>query len=142
MARAPFDGCAPVQAAAVATAMNGPDFNAEARIQAAVVDWIKTVAPGVLVFHIPNGGLRSKAEAARLKWIGVLAGIPDLIVIAPGRRAFFLEVKTEAGRLSTDQLAVHDRLVALGTPAAIVRSIDDARLAFAAWDISTREGGR
>jgi len=95
-----------------------------------------------MVFAVPNGGLRSKAEAARLKWTGVVAGVPDLAVVAPGGRVFFLEVKTEAGRLSADQRAVHDRLVALGTPAAIVRSIDEARLAFAAWGLQTREAVR
>jgi hypothetical protein len=31
---------------------------------------------------------------------------------------------------------------ALGAPAAIVRSIEDARLAFAEWGIETREAGR
>jgi hypothetical protein len=118
------------------------DHNAEARIQAAIVDWVRAVAPQVLVFAVPNGGLRSKAEAARLKWTGVLAGVPDLVVIAPGGRAFFLEVKTADGRLSTDQRDVHACLVALGTPATIVRSIDDARLAFGVWGIKTREAAR
>ena len=42
------------------------DGNAEARVQAAIVEWIRTVAPDLIVFHPPNGGLRGKAEAARL----------------------------------------------------------------------------
>ncbi|MGO9418036.1 VRR-NUC domain-containing protein [Roseiarcus sp.] len=128
--------------AAIEQAQRRRDFNAEARIQAAVVEWIRTAAPHVLVFHVPNGGLRSKAEAARLKWQGALAGVPDLVIVAPGGKAFFIEVKTEAGRLSADQRTVHDCLVALGAPAAIVRSIDEARRAFAAWGLATREGGR
>jgi VRR-NUC domain len=115
------------------------DFNAEARIQAAIVEWVRTVAPGVLIFAVPNGGLRSKAEAARRKWTGVVAGIPDLIVITPICRVFFLEVKTAAGRLSEDQRAIFDLLVAMGTPRAIVRSIDDVRRAFVEWGIETRE---
>jgi Rap1a immunity proteins len=95
------------------------DFNAEPRIQAAIVKWV--VAPGVLMFAVPNGGLRSKAEAARMKWTGVVVGIPDLVVIAPIRRVFFLEVKTASGRLSEDRRAIFDLLVALGAPRAIVR---------------------
>lgn len=59
------------------------DFNAEARIQAAIVEWVRTVAPGVLIFAVPNGGLLSKAEAARMKWTGAVAVIPNLAVIAP-----------------------------------------------------------
>jgi VRR-NUC domain len=115
------------------------DVNAEARIQAAIVEWARVVAPDILIFSIPNGGLRSKAEAARMKWTGVVAGVPDLCVIAPSGRAFFIEVKTPGGRLSPEQHAIFDHLVTLGTPAAIVRSIDDARLAFAEWSIPTRE---
>jgi hypothetical protein len=118
------------------------DLNAEARIQAAIVEWIRVAAPSVLAFAVPNGGLRTKAEAARMRWTGVLAGVPDLAVIAPGGRVFFLEVKTDAGRLSPDQHAIHDHLIALGTPAAIVRSVDDARLAFGMWGIPTREAAR
>jgi hypothetical protein len=115
------------------------DLNAEARVQAAIVDWIRTVAPSILVFSVPNGGLRTKAEAARLKWTGALAGVPDLAIVAPGGRVHFLEVKTPTSRLSSDQRTVHDALVALGTAPAIVRSIDDVRRAFAAWGLSTRE---
>ena len=29
-----------------------------ARIQAAIVEWVRTVAPDLFVFHPPNGGLR------------------------------------------------------------------------------------
>ena len=57
------------------------DRNAEARIQAAIVEWIRLVAPDLIAFHVPNGGFRTKAEAARMKWVGVLAGVPDVIVL-------------------------------------------------------------
>jgi VRR-NUC domain len=116
-----------------------PDRNGEARIQAAIVEWIRTVAPNVLVFHVPNGGFRSKVEAARLKWTGVVAGVPDLAIIAPGGRAHFLEIKTTSGRLSEDQRDVIGALAKLGSPVMTVTSVDDARRAFAGWGISTRE---
>jgi hypothetical protein len=105
----------------------------EDQIQAAIVEWIRTVAPGALVFAVPNGGLRTKAEAARLKWTGVLAGV------APVGRVFALEVKTEVGRLSENPRGIFDCLVAIGVQRAIVRSIDDVRRAFAAWGLDTRE---
>ena len=38
------------------------DSNAEARIQAAIVEWIRTVSSDLVVFHVPNGGKRGKAE--------------------------------------------------------------------------------
>ena len=36
-----------------------------------------------LVWHTPNGGGRSKAEAGILKAMGVVAGMPDLFVCGP-----------------------------------------------------------
>jgi VRR-NUC domain len=89
------------------------DHNAEARKQAAIVGCVRTVAPQVRVFAIPNGGYRTKAEAARLKWTGVVAGVPDLCVLAPVGRVFFLEVKTAVGRLSDAQREIFDSLTAL-----------------------------
>jgi hypothetical protein len=116
-----------------------PDLNAEARIQAAIVAFVRAVAPQVLIFADPNGGLRTQAEAARLKWTGVLAGVPDLVVIGPGGRALFLEVKTETGSLSASQREMFDRLTSAGTAPAIVRWVDDVRAAFRAWNIETME---
>jgi hypothetical protein len=119
-----------------------PDRNGEARIQASIVEWIRTVAPNVLVFHVPNGGRRSKAEAARLKWTGVVAGVPDLCVIGPGGKALFLEVKTATGRLSDEQREIMGALGRLGSPFMTVTSIDDVRRAFSGWGIETREVAR
>ena len=117
-----------------------PDRNGEARIQGdEIVPFIRLVAPQVLLFHCPNGGYRTPAEAAKLKWQGVLPGIPDLCLIAPVRRVFFMEIKTATGRLSDDQLKIHGWLTALGVPCAVCRSIDDARRALAIWGIETRE---
>ena len=115
--------------------------NAEARIQAAVVEWIRWCAPQCLVFHPANGGLRSKPEAARLKWMGVVPGIPDLVILAPVGKVYFLEVKTPDGRLSSEQSEMFDCLTALGIGAAIVRAASTMRggRTFCAWGIKTRE---
>jgi hypothetical protein len=110
--------------------------NAEAKIQASIVAWVRLVAPELLIFAVPNGGLRSKAEAARMKWTGVLAGIPDFAIVTPGGRVHFIEVKTPATRLSPEQRAIHDALITLGTPPAICRSIEDARNTFVAWGVA------
>jgi hypothetical protein len=115
------------------------DSNAEARIQIAIVQWIRLVAPQVLAFHPANGGWRSKAEAARFKAMGVLAGVPDIVVIAPGGKAHFLEIKTPTGRLSDEQREIMGALGRLGVDFATVTSIDDVRRAFSGWGIETRE---
>lgn len=115
------------------------DGNAEARIQASVVAWVRTVAPDLLIFHPANGGLRTKSEAARLKWIGTLAGIPDLVVLGRDGQGWLMEVKAPGGYLSADQRAIRDRCAAMRIPFAVVRSMEDARKAFQVWGIETLE---
>lgn len=107
-------------------------------IQASIVRWVRTCAPDCLVFAVPNGGLRNKREAARLKWTGALAGVPDLVVVAP-RHVVFIEVKAPKGRESDEQKEVHAHLRGLGYTVSTARSIDDVRLTFKHLNIKTRE---
>ena len=116
-----------------------PQAATEAEIHAAIVTLIRTVAPDLLVFHPANGGWRSKAEGAKLKALGVTPGVPDLCLITPVGRVFFIEVKTPNGRLSAEQQKIHEWLTAIGVSCAVARSIDDARNALRAWNIPTRE---
>lgn len=115
------------------------DRNAEAKRQAAIVEYVRLVAPHVVIAAVPNGGLRTKAEAARLKWTGVLAGFLDLVLVLPHGRSAYWETKTDLGRLSGDQKDMIGRLEALGHACAVVRSIDDARCELVRLGIETRE---
>lgn len=58
-----------------------------------------------LMFHIPNGGKRGKAEAARFKAAGVKAGVPDIClpVARRGFHALYIELKAMDGRPSLEQ---------------------------------------
>jgi hypothetical protein len=115
------------------------DKNGEAKRQAAIVEFVRWVAPHIRIFAVPNGGLRSKAEAARLKWTGVLAGVLDLALVLPEGRSAYWETKTPRGRLSDDQREFIGALEALGHRWALVRSIDDARVELARLGVITRE---
>ena len=129
------------------------DRNAEARIQAAIVEWVRTVAPQVIVFHVPNGGLRTKAEAARMKWVGVLPGVFDLALIVPplrfsecsSPRPAAIEVKTpeeikKANRgLSAGQQQYELDLIRMDVPHCVACSIDDVRAFFRKIGVVTRE---
>ena len=57
-----------------------------------------------LLFHIPNGGSRGKAEAARFKAEGVKAGVPDLFLpVARGPyHGLFIEMKRQKGGKVSD----------------------------------------
>jgi len=115
------------------------DRNAEAKRQAAIVEFVRWVAPHIRIFAVPNGGLRTKAEAARLKWTGVLAGVLDLVLVLPEGRTAYWETKTPRGRLSDDQRDFIGALEGLGHSWALVRSIDDARRELARLGVITKE---
>ena len=55
--------------------------------QMSVMDWARwnqNAHPELeLLHHCPNGGSRNKAEAVKLKQMGVKAGIPDLCLPVP-----------------------------------------------------------
>ncbi len=59
----------------------------------------------ILLHHIPNGGLRNKTTAKRLKAEGVKPGVPDICL--PVSRGLFhglyIELKSETGRTSDNQ---------------------------------------
>ena len=51
-----------------------------------------------LIHHIPNGGRRTKPEAARFKMMGVKAGVPDLCLPVPVSDKHGLYIELKAGR--------------------------------------------
>ncbi len=76
--------------------------------QAALFCWIaqQTKWPLLnLAFAVPNGGLRNKATAARLRAEGVKAGTPDIFLpLVRGQyHGLFIEMKVGRGRASTAQ---------------------------------------
>ena len=110
----------------------------EDRIQIAILDYLEAVAPDAIVFAVPNEGRRSYTTAARHKLLGMVAGVPDL-VLTHGGKAFFFEVKSPTGRLRPAQKLFLERAQASGARCAVVRSIDDVRAALDAWGVPTRE---
>lgn len=82
------------------------------------------------LFHIPNGGKRGKAEAARFQRMGVKRGVPDicLAVSRGGKHGLFIELKrTEGGRLSPEQTQWLARLKDAGYEAVVCHGWDEAR---------------
>lgn len=57
------------------------------------------------LYHIPNGGSRNKAEAARLKEQGVKAGVPDLClpVARSGFHGLYIEMKYGKNKTTDNQ---------------------------------------
>lgn len=105
----------------------------EAEEQATLLNWCRMQEgrhPELgLLFHIPNGGKRGKAEAARFRAEGVKAGIPDLMlpVARGGKHGLFLELKRKAGgRVRPEQKDWMDKLKEQGYEAQVCRGWEGA----------------
>lgn len=55
-------------------------------------------------FAVPNGGKRSKIEAAIMKGLGTRAGVPDLCIMITHGPTLFIELKSDTGKVSNVQL--------------------------------------
>lgn len=95
-------------------------------LQGMVVDTLRLLArPGVVYFHVPNAGLRKPRTGAKLKRLGMLAGVSDLIILCP-RRACFLELKAKNGHVSEEQRDFGIAVEALGFEFGIANSYEAA----------------
>jgi hypothetical protein len=92
--------------------------------QVSFVNWFRATYPGVLIFAIPNGGARNPRVAEKLKFEGVVRGIPDLYVPA-GK--LWIEMKTEKGRLSDFQKEMIVYLYSIGDNVIIGYGFEDAK---------------
>ena len=82
-----------------------------------------------LLYHIPNGGRRSKAEAGRFKAEGVKPGVPDVCLpVARGLyHGLYIELKrVKDGKTSEDQKTWIAELTKQGYYAAVCRGWAEA----------------
>jgi hypothetical protein len=107
----------------------------EAAIQRAIVQHYRLrAAPGVFMFAVPNGGLRSKVEAAIMRGTGTVAGIPDTIWIKDGR-CYALEIKAEGGKLTEAQERALIELREAGAAATHAHGLDQALRVLEGWGL-------
>lgn len=108
--------------------------NEESRAQQSVIAWWSMACrgfgvPECLLFAIPNGSKRDPVTGAILKREGCRKGAPDLMLTVtkfyncPG---LFLEMKTKDGRLSPDQIEMHEALKKQGYIVQVCRSSEEA----------------
>ena len=81
-----------------------------------------------MLYHIPNGGLRNKREAAELKRLGVKAGVPDLCLpVARGPyHGLYIEMKRKGGQESKAQTEWLKRLKEQGYEAITAFNFEQA----------------
>ena len=103
----------------------------ESDLQRSCVAWFRSQYPehAPLLFAVPNGGGRSKAEAGRMKAEGVVAGVSDLILLEArgGWGSLCLEMKTEekGSRQSVRQREWQEAAEVFGNKYVVCRSLED-----------------
>lgn len=99
--------------------------NPETALQKSIVAALR--AAGLWVVRVPGQGvLQHMGPGQATMKASEMAGFPDLLVLLPGGRAAWLEVKTAQGRLSPLQKSRIEELARAGFTAAVVRSPEEA----------------
>lgn len=107
----------------------------EQQIQRAVFQHLATrKAKGTFAFAVPNGGYRRPIEAAIMKSMGTVAGVPDLICIRDGK-TFALELKAGGGKPSAKQIETMAAMEAAGATVATATGLDAAIAQLESWGI-------
>lgn len=96
----------------------------EARIQSQLFQWHWNTYPEqrMRLFMVHNTP-RNKVDGARLKAMGMVAGVADLCLIGRSGVAVFLEMKTEDGAQSWDQKRFEEVCSKVGAMYFVVRSV-------------------
>jgi hypothetical protein len=113
----------------------------ENEIQKAVFKHLRQrPAPGVFAFHPKNGGVHQRGRSRGINaGLGVVSGVPDVIVIRAGA-VYGLELKSEDAakakqKPSDEQLAVKEQLLAAGAFWACAVGLDEAIDTLEQWGL-------
>lgn len=113
----------------------------EGPIQKAIVDGLRALLPrDWIVMHVANKP-RSKIAGGREKRMGAVSGWPDIQIagsVLGAPRMWFIEVKTDKGRLSPEQKAIRALLEAQGFAYGVARSWDEAMDLAQVWHLPLR----
>lgn len=111
--------------------------SSELAIHCAIVQLLNvTKRPGVKFWHTPNGEKRDMATAMKLKRMGVLPGVSDLIIM-DGRCMYAMEVKAPGETPTPEQVDFMRLFVMSGAKAAVVvESVSQAEGYFLNWNIT------
>ena len=90
-------------------------------------------ARDVNILALPNAGHRSLRMGARMKAEGLQAGAADLLVMLPGGKVAWLELKTDKGRQSLAQKGFEAKCKRLDHPYALARTLDEAIAVLTQW---------
>ena len=110
----------------------GAYVGSESKLQASAIRLVRSLLPGALVIHVPNGRNAGSASMGGFwKGQGVVSGVPDILAFrpAPDHTGLAIELKVWPGKPSIEQLAVHDKLREAGWHVEVCYSINEVELA-------------
>lgn len=100
----------------------------EDNLQIQVANYLRMQYPKVLWCHTPNGGSRNAIEGAKLKRMGVRAGMPDIMVYEDRHpfNGLAIELKVGKNKPTENQVFVLNELTRNRWQTAVCYSIDEA----------------
>lgn len=106
--------------------------HSETKLQICVVEWLRSACPFLLFTHAANQG-RSPQEGAKLKRMGVLAGVADLLFWHDGWFGA-IEIKTTSG-MSDKQRNFKAMFEKAGGKFAVCTSVKDLYDTLVLWGV-------
>lgn len=105
----------------------------EDNIQVSCVEWFRYQYPKLLLTSFPAGfalqgdKIKRIRTGARMKQMGYENGTPDLLIAVSNRvyHGLFIEMKTEKGKLTENQIKIGRYLHDNGYQCLVVRSLDE-----------------
>ena len=90
----------------------------ESEIQRDITAFLKTC--GFIVYRMNSGAVRHNVKMCD-------PGTPDIFVISPYGKSIWIEVKTETGKVSFVQQAMHAKLRSYDQAVIVARSVEDVK---------------
>jgi len=82
---------------------------------------------GLVYWRVPNGPVMHSINGKMIRKCSPVKGFPDLAGVLPNGKFFAIELKTDKGRLSPEQIEWITKLNHSGAIAVVLRSKDEIR---------------
>lgn len=104
-------------------------MNPEDNLQIQVINYLRYQYGKALFCHVPNGGKRNAIEGAKFKRMGVLAGVPDILIFNKNYSfdGLAIELKIKPNKPTKIQLEVIERFKEVGFDVHVCYDFDSCK---------------
>ena len=101
----------------------------EDNLQIQVFNYLRYKYPKALFHHSPNGGKRNALEGAKFKRMGVLAGVPDVLIFNNNYsyNGLAIELKIKPNKPTKNQLEVMEQFRKVGYQVEVCYDFDSCK---------------